>query len=96
MNICFRLPYPTPPPFELLWDVLFDAVTIAIVSYSVTMSMALIFAQKLHYKVDSNQELLAQVNCCPGFCLHEGLFSGRCPNYLFEIEHIYLMIYVYT
>lgn len=29
------------------------------VSYTVSMSMALIFAQKLNYEVDSNQELLA-------------------------------------
>lgn len=31
------------------------------VSYTVTMSMSLIFAKKLHYDVDSNQELFAMV-----------------------------------
>lgn len=32
------------------------------VSYTITMSMALIFARKLLYEVDSNQELLALVS----------------------------------
>lgn len=31
------------------------------VSYTITISMALIFAQKLNYKINSNQELLAMV-----------------------------------
>lgn len=56
-----RLPLPTPPPFELLKDVALDGLTISIVAYTVALSMALIFAQKNSYKVDANQELLAQV-----------------------------------
>lgn len=44
----------------MITSVLLDGFTIAIVSYSVTLSMALIFAQKLNYEVDANQELLAQ------------------------------------
>ena len=31
------------------------------VAYTIAMSMALIFAQKHNYEVDSNQELFAQV-----------------------------------
>ncbi|XP_044259438.1 pendrin-like isoform X2 [Tribolium madens] len=54
------LPAPTTPPMSLLASVLLDGFTIAIVSYSITLSMALIFAQKLNYEVDANQELLAQ------------------------------------
>lgn len=58
----YRLPDPALPSFTLLPDVLLDAFVITMVSYTITMSMALIFAQKLHYEVDSNQELLAQVS----------------------------------
>ncbi|KYB29497.1 prestin isoform X2 [Tribolium castaneum] len=54
------LPAPNMPPMSLLTSVLLDGFTIAIVSYSITLSMALIFAQKLNYEVDANQELLAQ------------------------------------
>lgn len=36
-----------------------DAFIIAMVAYTVTVSMALIFAQKLNYEVNFNQELLA-------------------------------------
>ncbi|KAJ8893258.1 hypothetical protein PR048_005849 [Dryococelus australis] len=55
------LPAPTLPPFTLLAEVALDSITVTMVSYTITMSMALIFAQKLSYKVDSNQELLALV-----------------------------------
>lgn len=55
-----RLPEPQLPPLDLLSSVLVDGFTIAIVAYSVSLSLALLFAQKLHYEVDPNQELLAQ------------------------------------
>lgn len=61
MFLINRLPIPTPPPFELLKDVALDGLTISIVAYAMALSMALIFAQKLNYTVDANQELLAQV-----------------------------------
>lgn len=53
--------FPTPemPRFELFNELLLDAFTIAIVSYTVSVSMALLFAQRLNYEVDFNQELLA-------------------------------------
>lgn len=55
------LPLPEMPPVRLLWLVAFDSIAIAIVSYTVTISMALIFAKKQNYEVFPNQELLAMV-----------------------------------
>nr|XP_023014676.1 solute carrier family 26 member 6-like [Leptinotarsa decemlineata] len=52
-------PEPTLPAFELIPELLLEAFVITMVSYTITMSMALIFARKLMYEVDSNQELLA-------------------------------------
>ncbi|XP_018576985.1 solute carrier family 26 member 10 isoform X2 [Anoplophora glabripennis] len=53
------LPEPALPAFELIPHIFLDSFVITMVSYTVTMSMALIFARKLMYEVDSNQELLA-------------------------------------
>lgn len=58
----FSLPVPTLPPLSLVPNILIDSFVITMVSYTISMSMALIFAQKLSYEVDSNQELMAQVN----------------------------------
>ncbi|XP_050304506.1 solute carrier family 26 member 6-like isoform X2 [Anthonomus grandis grandis] len=58
-DIPVGLPTPTAPPFELLPSLVVDGITTAIVSYTINLSMALIFAQKLDYEVDANQELLA-------------------------------------
>ncbi|CAH1101026.1 unnamed protein product [Psylliodes chrysocephalus] len=52
-------PDPTPPPLDLIYKVLLEGVTIAIVTYSISYSMAMVFAQKNNYEVDPNQELLA-------------------------------------
>ncbi|KAG5891410.1 hypothetical protein JTB14_031477 [Gonioctena quinquepunctata] len=52
-------PEPTLPAFELIPQIFLEAFVITMVSYTITMSMALIFARKLMYEVDSNQELLA-------------------------------------
>lgn len=49
------------PPTKLLWLVAVDAIAISIVSYSVTISMAMIFAKKQSYEVNANQEMLALV-----------------------------------
>lgn len=49
------------PSVELLPLVAIDSIAITIVSYTITVSMALIFAQKLSYEIDSNQEFLAMV-----------------------------------
>ncbi|GJQ80669.1 hypothetical protein Trydic_g9253 [Trypoxylus dichotomus] len=53
------LPAPALPPFSLMPYIAVDSFIIAIVSYTITISMAFIFAQKAHYEVNANQELLA-------------------------------------
>lgn len=55
------LPQPTAPKLDLYRELLVDSFGIAFVSYSVTVSMALIFGQKFKYEIDFNQELLAMV-----------------------------------
>lgn len=52
-------PEATSPDLSLFQELLPDCFTIAIVSYTVSVSMALIFAQKAKYEIDFNQELLA-------------------------------------
>lgn len=49
------------PSPKLLGKVAVDAIAVAVVSFAVSISMALIFAQRLGYRVRANQELLAQV-----------------------------------
>ncbi|XP_012284299.1 solute carrier family 26 member 6 [Orussus abietinus] len=53
------LPLPELPSLRLVSVIAIDCISITMVSYTITISMALIFAQKLHYEIDSNQELLA-------------------------------------
>jgi len=53
------LPNAAAPPFALIPNLLVDGLVIAIVAFSVNMSMASIFARKLNYSIDANQELLA-------------------------------------
>lgn len=55
------MPVPAVPPFSLMANVALDALIIAEISYIITLSMGLIFAQKLNYEVNANQELLAMV-----------------------------------
>ena len=45
-----------------LLKLIIPVIAIAFVSYSVTVSMALIFGQKFNYEIGFNQELLAMVN----------------------------------
>lgn len=65
-----RLPYPTLPPFSLFPKILMDSLTITMVAYTIAMSMALIFAQRHNYEVDSNQELFAQVKIVTTLRMH--------------------------
>ncbi|XP_037917492.1 solute carrier family 26 member 6-like isoform X1 [Hermetia illucens] len=58
-NIPTGFPEMAFPKVTLLQEVIVDSIPIAIVSYAVAVSMAMIFAQKLNYEVNSNQELLA-------------------------------------
>ncbi|XP_072763166.1 prestin isoform X2 [Anoplolepis gracilipes] len=68
------LPKPEVPSLELLPLVAIDSIAITMVSYTITISMALIFAQKLNYEIDSNQELLAM-----GFSNVMGSFFSCMP-----------------
>lgn len=47
------------PKFALMPSLLLDGFTVAMVGYTVSVSMALIFAQRLNYEINFNQELLA-------------------------------------
>ncbi|KAM3955755.1 solute carrier family 26 member prestin [Aphomia sociella] len=75
-NIPTGLPVPQVPPVELFPSIAIDAFTITIVTYTITMSMALIFASKEKYEIDANQELLAlgasnvfgSFFCCAPLC----------------------------
>lgn len=60
-HIPIGLPQPILPNFSLWRELLVDSFAITFVSYSVSVSMALIFGQKLKYEIDFNQELLAMV-----------------------------------
>ncbi|XP_055614025.1 solute carrier family 26 member 6 isoform X2 [Uranotaenia lowii] len=53
------LPAPEMPPLALIKMVAVDSIALTIVSYSIVMSMGLIFAQKEGYEVRPNQELIA-------------------------------------
>ncbi|XP_069946170.1 prestin-like isoform X2 [Cherax quadricarinatus] len=53
------LPEPSSPPFELLPAVAVDSTVISIVAYTLSISMARIFAKKYNYSIDANQELYA-------------------------------------
>lgn len=61
-DIPVGLPQAIVPKFLLWKELLVDSFAIAFVSYSVTVSMALIFGQKLKYEINFNQELLAMVD----------------------------------
>lgn len=48
------------PDFKLAYDhLILDGFIIAMVSYTINVSMALIFAQRFNYEINFNQELLA-------------------------------------
>ncbi|KAI3380208.1 hypothetical protein SNEBB_003457 [Seison nebaliae] len=53
------LPSPAFPPLQYFSDVFSDAITIAVIAYAVSYSLAAIFAKKHNYLVDPNQELIA-------------------------------------
>lgn len=61
MHEILRFPPPALPPLELVKDVLMDSFIMAIVAFTISISMGKIFAAKHEYDVDSNQELLANV-----------------------------------
>ncbi|XP_067861105.1 prestin [Heptranchias perlo] len=62
-NIPTGLRAPVLPDFSLLSAIFADSVAIAIVGFSMTISMAKIFALKHGYSVNANQELIALGIC---------------------------------
>ncbi|UJR16211.1 hypothetical protein I4U23_003121 [Adineta vaga] len=58
-NIKSGLPPPTLPSFNNANQLIVPAITIAAVSFSISISMAKMFSRKHGYRVSSNQELLA-------------------------------------
>ena len=59
----FSFPTPTVPEKTLFEKLILDSVIIAVVGYSITLSMAKLFANKFNYTVDGNQEIFAEVSC---------------------------------
>ena len=53
------LPMPRSPDFKLIPDLISDALTISIIGYAITLSIAKITSTKFNYTVDPNQELVA-------------------------------------
>ncbi|XP_063283708.1 solute carrier family 26 member 10-like [Pelobates fuscus] len=53
--------FPTPklPPLNVIPDVIGDTIAITFVGYAVSVSLAMIYAEKHRYTIDPNQELLA-------------------------------------
>ncbi|KAL7882400.1 hypothetical protein SRHO_G00000580 [Serrasalmus rhombeus] len=62
-NIPAGLQPPTVPDFSILPNLVADAVAIAVVGFSMGISLAKIFALKYGYSVDGNQELIALGLC---------------------------------
>ncbi|CDW51824.1 Sulfate tra GLY and STAS and Sulfate transp domai n containing protein [Trichuris trichiura] len=69
------IPSPALPDFSLFVPILVDALTICIVCYCVSISLAQIFAKKFHYEVDSDQEFFAL-----GVCQFVSSFFGCIPT----------------
>ncbi|XP_022107835.1 solute carrier family 26 member 6-like isoform X2 [Acanthaster planci] len=53
------LPVPELPTFSYMNSMITDAIIIAIVTFSVSVSMGYIFAKRNNYEIDANQELIA-------------------------------------
>uniref|UniRef100_A0AAR2KTR9 STAS domain-containing protein n=1 Tax=Pygocentrus nattereri TaxID=42514 RepID=A0AAR2KTR9_PYGNA len=62
-NIPAGLQPPSVPDFSILPNLVADAVAIAVVGFSMGISLAKIFALKYGYSVDGNQELIALGLC---------------------------------
>ncbi|XP_059510547.1 prestin isoform X2 [Stegostoma tigrinum] len=78
VNVVGRIPTglraPVLPDFNLLSEIFMDCITIAVVGFSMTVSMAKIFAMKHGYSVNGNQELIAL-----GICNTFGSFFETFP-----------------
>jgi len=54
-----ELPAPKSPRMDILPFVLQDAITIALISFAMNLSLAQVYAKEFKYKLDANQELFA-------------------------------------
>ncbi|XKL65796.1 hypothetical protein PGB90_009216 [Kerria lacca] len=54
------IPEPKPPPVSIMSNIASESLVIAIIAYIISVSMAMIFAQKNKYEIKANQEFLAQ------------------------------------
>lgn len=50
-----RLPAPNVPPLSIVSDVIFDSLSIAIVSFAINISVAKLYAKKYKYEIRPNQ-----------------------------------------
>ena len=55
LDLKFRFPAPKIPPMSIIPDVFGDALSIAIVSFAVNISMAKLFSKKYKYDLSPNQ-----------------------------------------
>ncbi|XP_053674671.1 prestin-like [Anopheles nili] len=58
-NIPQGLPAPKLPNFDILSEIFVESITVAVVGYTVSVSLGIIFAKKENYEIGFNQELLA-------------------------------------
>ncbi|GMT32684.1 hypothetical protein PFISCL1PPCAC_23981, partial [Pristionchus fissidentatus] len=54
-----QIPIPAVPRFDIMGNLIMDALAISIVVYAVHISLAKMFAKKQSYEIDANQELIA-------------------------------------
>ena len=62
-DIPVGMPFPKPPNFSMIPDVIADAFAISIVVFAISVSMGKILAKKYDYEINSNQELIAYAAC---------------------------------
>ncbi|GAB6022564.1 hypothetical protein CHUAL_006669 [Chamberlinius hualienensis] len=62
-EIPIGLPFPEPPKFSMMQDIVISSIVIAIVDFCICISLAIIFAKKFAYDIDINQEMFAYGVC---------------------------------
>ena len=72
LHIC-RLPPTSTPKTTYFIDILPDAFTIAVVSYSISISLSKVFALKHGYVIHSNQVLVLTVR---SICLTNSVYKN--------------------
>ena len=54
-----RFPRPQPTDFELIKDIFSDAFSIAVISLTVNVSLAKLYAERYEYDIDINQVIFS-------------------------------------